>query len=534
MAHFISSEDVYYRLDNGEVPRGFVKTVGGVRWVGSFETWQTVPEDALSYKDEGVSDSAVNHCGTRAAREWGRDPDWYSRGTYWRGFIPCPSSVSPLHSLWFYNFDKDMPYVQVLFDDSNPNDTRLGFQLPFREQAEMISSLERAYACVAAFVSAFKVLPEIIANRPLDFQTFRLRGVHLEIEGLLRTYGIARRTVLDHLGFASWLMHLYPDWREKVPQEVIACMEEWRVEESPRRGFLVDLTRDWREINLPFWIKHGVPTFWMWGDTEDSEPRFARLSPATFAVTDYDRYPEQQPVIGSTHVPPPVIYTAPPADTDPYRYDKYLSLRHFDTRGGTPMPNRRKGAIQHYVIDFDEWRRRPVTKPQQKALFRKVFFQDTYVRGHVARIYYRARIIVGPPNDINDDEDMSEGEVESELDAEDWREEQVRLRENLRFNYAPWTDQMINQETGSTWRGTSERVTPAGPPRPRSAQSPPMSAVYDLTRRPERYGSGTAGTTTPSYEDDDEVAPPSLVDSADNDVARLNAHASAMAELRRD
>ncbi|KII82830.1 hypothetical protein PLICRDRAFT_120217 [Plicaturopsis crispa FD-325 SS-3] len=499
MSSFVTFDDAFYSIPPGVVPRGSVRTVDGDRWVCSYETWQQVPSDAVSYKDEEVSESSVDHCATRILREWGRDPDWYTRATFWRGFIPAPSPVSPGKDLWFYCFDEIIPFLQVPFRPSDPNDKRAGFQIPPATQNTVIETLKSVFACTQDVLRAYPMAPQ--AYTPLEYPTHRVKSTHASMEGLLQSYGIARRTVLDHLGFILWRISFSEDWQSKLSDDTKACIAAWHLTSLPRRGFLIDPIRDWREVNLPFWIYNLVPVFWRWTDLELSEPRLARLSPQFLQVIDYDAEPERTPLLTSSFQPTAPSYPNPPLPGDPLCYDKYLQLRHFDTKQSKPAANNAPGSLPQFVIDFEEWFRRPVTRREQKVLYRRFYFEDVQAWSGRARIFYRARPIQRPITSISHQDDDDESEDGYDSEDEGLKDTLLERREIGRFESAPWRDQTpeyqgVQAQGSLEGRISSPSVGSAGPSavsRPPSSRSTSASSRRARAEQRDPYPRGRRG-----------------------------------------
>lgn len=94
----------------------------------------------------------------------------------------------------------------------------------------------------------------------------------------------ARRSMLDKIGFLNWWLACAPNTHIVLGDE--ACEEYSRLAFSQyaKRGVLVNLSRDWQQLNFPVLVRHDVPVFYPWTATESGDERFGRLDPSVLSA----------------------------------------------------------------------------------------------------------------------------------------------------------------------------------------------------------------------------------------------------------
>ncbi|KAI5887372.1 uncharacterized protein SCHCODRAFT_02705844 [Schizophyllum commune H4-8] len=86
--------------------------------------------------------------------------------------------------------------------------------------------------------------------------------------------------ILVNLGFLGWFMTCVPRWDKLLAPEVAAFVNELRLPEREKRGFLLDLPLDWPAMDLKFWYENKVPFHYMWTEEAAAQPRFTQLNPS--------------------------------------------------------------------------------------------------------------------------------------------------------------------------------------------------------------------------------------------------------------
>lgn len=204
-----------------------------------------------------------------------------------------------------------------------------------------------------------------------------------------------RQSFIDCIAFLRWWMAWMPESLDSknrpVKTNIQKLVLKWRLESSPSVGVVVDLVRDWQTANLPLWIEKGMRVYYQWSPSVSENPRFRHLSPALLS----------QPSKGQGFSVP----------YDGYFQDKSLTLPAHNGAVAQSMP-----WSDNYVIDFEGWKRRPISKAKAQEYFRYMpFFKIDTPKGErvvFSRWRPRSRPSCAADSDSEDSEDCDPMESE--------------------------------------------------------------------------------------------------------------------------
>ncbi|KAJ7171770.1 hypothetical protein C8R43DRAFT_1120150 [Mycena crocata] len=91
--------------------------------------------------------------------------------------------------------------------------------------------------------------------------------------------GNVKRSIMSLVGFVSWFQTVKEITATDLSLEDRAFVQELRLKDRPKTGYLFNLTRNMHEINLPHLTNHDMPFHFPWTDIERASPRFRRLGP---------------------------------------------------------------------------------------------------------------------------------------------------------------------------------------------------------------------------------------------------------------
>ena len=152
--------------------------------------------------------------------------------------------------------------------------------------------------------------------------------------------------------FISWWTASISGWDANLDAHTTRHIKEMELDCFRKRGVLVNWEKDWREINIPNYVQHGVPMAYPWTTSLASIPCFTSLSPHVLRA-----YEESRLAIGyELHSD-----DLPDLKDDlsiAKKYDQFLQ----DISGdGRPDPDMEfNEGWCYYVVDFQGWSRRHI------------------------------------------------------------------------------------------------------------------------------------------------------------------------------
>ena len=98
--------------------------------------------------------------------------------------------------------------------------------------------------------------------RPGCYDYDKLQGPFDSIQTLESFGANVKRQALDYLAFLTWWTASVTEWDQFVPQEVVNTVADLQLDSYRKRGVLVDLERDWRQISIPHLLRQRVPIYY--------------------------------------------------------------------------------------------------------------------------------------------------------------------------------------------------------------------------------------------------------------------------------
>jgi hypothetical protein len=347
-------------------------------WVTLKSPSPEIPFEAKFFKDTSPDayPSACSHTTGRLQQmEWGSSPDWYRRDYHWRAWIPTPMPAS-----WF-----DIRAGGACEDGQwEPVGNQFAFTSDFKHSVlgdltSADSILRRLYKRVRE-TDLWKA-PGVPLPRssPPDV----LDGCFADFSAMAQRLVQVQRHFLELLGALQWLMGIDDDIDANLSYvgkdlalDVEDRMIEWDLPRSSGRGVLVDLHRDWREINIPLYIANGVPVHYIWTPDLQDDPRFRSLSPIALEAP----CPGELALWAYRSVQPPITT---------HLADQFLQLRY---PMDTPVEDKKsQNKMDAFVVDFEGWKARSVTNAQRQRYLKDLWYVVVAGPSRSRRIFYRNR-----------------------------------------------------------------------------------------------------------------------------------------------
>ncbi|KAJ7145040.1 hypothetical protein C8R46DRAFT_1232423 [Mycena filopes] len=389
--------------------------------------------DDVSYLDVNIAFDAL---GRYPILEPATTADWYRHTEPFRGYIPVGPEPGRAAE-WFQSMSTRTPSER----------TESGtWRIP-QEHAGVMES------CLISFRDAL----DAVADHPkYDLYIFGPTVLDLEDVGQefstsqqLQVFGAkAKRCVLEIWAHLAWWISAVPGWDVGVPEEVVDRILGWNLLSRPKRGFLVSLTRDWKEINFTRLISVGVPLYYVWGIFEDADPRFLPLSPRL--ISGYQRACTEARVrsLWGDEIP------GLKSDFGKcMKYDSFLQEipdRKDHPCEGAPRWTEQSGRINYEVKDFDSWKRRVLADDEDwhtlDTLYHHVIVEDRSKQvTTVVFLRFHRKPLRPTLTELGDfmDEDVALAEPDAS-----------EFRERFKGRCAPREGQIFDKETGV------ERVKP--------------------------------------------------------------------------
>ena len=274
--------------------------------------------------------------------EWALDTDWFDPDAGWRPYLPKPTQES---DQWFFQLDHNTPVDWEAVSKSGE------YSIHPSMVTKMEDDLRRYEVCVVSI--AHSTIFPFRGCRPGKYNYDALRDTFIDTQTLEDFGANVKRQALDYLAFINWWTSSVSVWDLRLPQPAIDAIIDLELHVYPRRGVLIDLQKDWRQISIPHLLRQRVPVYIHWNDALDREDRFLSISPRILKAFEEKRQASTDGKVYSYHMPE---YAS---DFETMKsYDEFFQLRVFD---GSVADGIEFSDDLHYgVVDFQGWMYRPI------------------------------------------------------------------------------------------------------------------------------------------------------------------------------
>ena len=240
-------------------------------------------------------------------------------------------------------------------------------------------SWKKIYACVVTIAKS-SLFPSR-GTSPGCYDYEKLQGPFDSVQTLEAFGANVKRQALNYLAFLSWWTISVTEWDLDVAQEVVDTIADLRLDQHEKRGVLIELEWDWRQINIPHLLYHRVPVYYCWTESLEADNRFLTLSPTILRVFQSKREASIDGRVLAADMP-----EFAPLFEKIKDYDEFFQHRVFD---GKPAEGLQFDANWSYaVVDFQGWLYRPISLATAYE-FAKRFRSHIVQRGNRTSVIFR-------------------------------------------------------------------------------------------------------------------------------------------------
>ncbi|KAJ6474440.1 hypothetical protein C8R47DRAFT_1076336 [Mycena vitilis] len=424
-----------YSDGDGVIPESQIAMIDDTTWVAMNCSITLLPPRAIHYIDSvshHPAGAVIKEDGTFAEMEWSLLPDWHHHVRDYRGWMPV--SLEP-------RFD-DPWFLQT---------AQAGLILTSAYGTYILAEswrnrIDQGFAASHCCGPGHRHSPSVHRT---SSSTSRVRGGRL-VQGTQLGKGRARSSSSRSPEYAGAAGATCSHWARDLTKETVNAVGDFRLDRYGKRGVLINLARDWKEISLHTLLKNGVPVLYPWTVREEVDARFACLAPSILsafrekcvAAGGQNRAQFADEIAESATFKKLFLYSLFMDDPPP----------EYTPPPGAPTTISKQASVR--IIDFPGWGSRDVITKKQRERCRKMFYFGTF--GKVV-VLWRHRPISAEASKSHYSEDFdSDGETDEDDDDEDDREdgaldgteELMFIREQYKGNCAPRPGQTFDPETG--------------------------------------------------------------------------------------
>lgn len=244
-------------------------------WIGLGGDASKVQSSCIFYKDKSdrnaLNPSVSEYNGRLKEIDWACDIDWFDEDFPWRGWIPRPTEDSTTVP-WYFNMDKPVSIVErdgALLVDSS---CAVNYKRDFFTIDELVTSVSGTFPL------------DISGSLPPPFEISPIDDVY-ENSGPLQSFAASvKRAILDRLGWLCWWISSIPDLEATVSGTLLRQARKIIENKYESRGYIIEIHRMWKQVNLALWIRHNVPIYYLWSAEERLDERYSKLNPKLIAA----------------------------------------------------------------------------------------------------------------------------------------------------------------------------------------------------------------------------------------------------------
>ncbi|EDR09657.1 uncharacterized protein LACBIDRAFT_318948 [Laccaria bicolor S238N-H82] len=394
-------------------------------WVGLNSDTALIPDAAIIFRnlpDPGWSVDDFSDSGQVLPIDTVRSPHWYRDDEQWAAWTPTSFLLS------------ERPWYDQL-ETAVPVEERLDGWSMAEEQRQICSGdLIRTQACVRSIVEFDQRFPPH-AKVPPQYPTERLAKVYATKKLVQINAAKAKCSVLQALAFMAWWTTIMPNWEVELNDTAAETISRLLATTKGKRGIICDLERDWSVINIPLYIQHDIPVFYLWDFDVRADPRFSRLNPAL----NLTYWAVRQGTTLTLH-PDIAEDDLNRVARDAVKLDHYFQeVFTYQSAADPPILS----SYTPFVIDFVGWKRRPINRREETTESLAKFyyydvFDDNEDYDHKVIVFWRWR--KREPRD-----DYLRRQYKTSLPGEEYA---GLIRELYKSSYAPKPGVMYDEDTG--------------------------------------------------------------------------------------
>lgn len=343
-----------FRNSQGIIPVPIFRVHGGLTWVYLNCPDQVIPLEALDLSAP-PSRKSYGPTGLLLEGEWSQEISWNKIEKAWHAFIPLDS---PHDRTWYLEHERG---VATLASPSYDH-----YILPYQWLVRANTDIMGLHK----LCESIRRSSPYGSNSPIpDIPDFESVGLRFEEERDAEISAMdVRRSALDHLGFLGWWTNSVSNWDKWLRSSIVDEITDWQVKGRRVRGVLVNLSKDWTNMNIGNLVRNDVPVCYPWTEREANDPRFVRYSPE-FLRAFHDFAAQQTPFADMTSAAIPGLM------------DRFPDLKKYDEFGQNLYQNfhvanrdLNSGSFYFSIVDFEQWRRRHVPDSATELAYTKTFF----------------------------------------------------------------------------------------------------------------------------------------------------------------
>ena len=457
--------------DSSSVPAIDFRYIQNDLWVGLNTPCDTIPAEASSphrlpaFKVTGPTRMLFE-------MEWALDADWYDRDAGWRPFLPKPA---PESKEWFFHLEHGTPADLESIAQSGK------CSIHPSAITEMENNLRRFEACIVAITHS-TTFP-VQGRRPGYYSYEPLRDTFNDNQELEDFGANVKHQALDYLAFINWWTSSVSFWDHKLPQIAIDAICDLNVQLYPRRGVLLDLQKDWRQINIPHLLRQRIPIYYKWHSELDNDNQFLSISPTILRAFEDKCLASEDGKVYSSHMPEFA------ADVEKMKgYDELFQECIFTgsvALGIDFMEDR------HYaVVDFQGWMYRPIPLCTAKEFVTRFGSHIVHYNGRTTVIFRRWEAL------SDEDSILSPVGLAQEGPDNEVMQGHLEIREMHCSFYAPYDRQKFNLNGFLDYgpaRTNPDQAVPSTGSRLASADCPPRNWLEAITLSASPSPSSSSG-----------------------------------------
>ncbi|EDR09697.1 uncharacterized protein LACBIDRAFT_319060 [Laccaria bicolor S238N-H82] len=394
-------------------------------WIGLDSDTALIPDAAIVFRnlpDPGWSVDDFSESGQILPIDTVRNPDWYRSDEQWAPWTPTAFLLN--ERPWYDQLETAVPVEERLE----------GWSMAEEQRLVCSGDLIRTQACVRSIVEFDQCFPPQ-AKAPLQYPAERLAKVYSTRKLVQINAAKAKRSILQALAFMSWWTAIRADWESQLNDTAVEIISKLLATTKGKRGVICDLERDWPVINIPLYLQHKIPFFYLWDFDVRADQRFSRLNPAL----NLTYWAVRQGTTLDLH-----------RDLEEDDLNKIareaVKLDHYFQQVFTYRAAVDPSILSSYpafIIDFVGWKRRPINRSEESTeslakLYYYGVFDDNEEYEHKVVVFWRWR--KREPRD-----EYLRCQYKTSLPGE---EPAGILRELYKFGYAPKPGVQYDDDTG--------------------------------------------------------------------------------------
>lgn len=297
--------------------------------------------------------------GVPKAVDWVVFPDWYELPVHWRGYTP----EGALGNDWWHTLQE---YIVPVGAEYRAKEKVVEWRM---------NKIQHLQGYIETMINTLPIRSNHIPTPKME-DLSELAKAHPSEVGVFHVMARSHSHFTDLAGFFCYLCEVFVEFFEDGELDTqIPPAEIWLPwTKQKKTGYILNLPKHWKTLNIPMWLAHSIPLHYHWSDTISADPRFSRLDPEFLQAHDED-------LLGPYNAT--AVHSVYFDVQEGSEYDELLQTRFAPGYNHPHLlfqdDETQLANVDFHFKDYEEWASRPIDNTLEGKFLSEIFYFKDHI-----------------------------------------------------------------------------------------------------------------------------------------------------------